>query len=46
MCAAGGKGGPRSLALTLSSRRLISFVGSLVPDAIVCLNSRGRSERE
>ena len=32
--------GPRSLALTPSSPRLIFFVGSLVPDVIVCLNNR------
>ena len=31
--------GPRSLAHTPSSPDLIYFVGSLVPDVIVCLNS-------
>ena len=32
--------GPRSLALTPSSPRLMYFIESLVPDVIVCLNSR------
>ena len=32
--------GPRSLALTPSCPRLIYLTGDLVPDVIVCLNSR------